>query len=195
MNQGAETEIKLEVRNLAATRRKIRSLGFWIIKARHFESNSLYDFSDLRLRTARCLVRIRRTKRNSLLTFKGPPTGSPEYKSRMEIETVVEDAERLSAILEGLGLHQAFRYDKYRTVFAQKTPERGARWAQLFLDETPVGDFLELEGPGPWIDRMAAGLGYRCEDYITASYAALYRKFCEAHGEAPADMVFKTRGD
>jgi adenylate cyclase class 2 len=195
MRHGSETEIKLPVPNLVAARRKIRSLGFIKVIPRHFESNILYDFRDLRLRTSRCVLRIRHAKRQWLLTFKGPPAASLVYKSRVEIETLVEDGEQLHAILKGLGLRKAFRYDKYRSVFAPKPPARGARGALLVLDETPVGNYLELEGPEAWIDRTAEQLGYRREDYITASYAALYRNRCEARGKAPADMVFKTRGD
>ena len=195
MRQGSETEIKLPVPDLTAIRRKIRSLDFIKVVPRHFESNTLYDFRDLRLRTSRCVLRLRRANRQWLLTFKGPPAASLLYKSRVEMETLVADGEQLHAILEGLGLQKAFRYDKYRTVFASRLPARGARGALLVLDETPVGNYLELEGAEAWIDRTAERLGYRREDYITASYAALYRNYCEARGKVPADMVFKTRGD
>lgn len=191
MQQGSEIEIKLAVPDLAAMRRKIRRLGFVKVEPRHFESNTLYDFRDLRLRTSRCVLRLRRASRQWLLTFKGPPAASSRYKSRIEIETQVEDGKLLHAILDGLGLQKAFRYDKYRTVY---TP-CGGRGAMLVLDETPVGNYLELEGPEAWIDQTAQQLGCVREDYITASYAALYRNHCEARGKLPADMVFKTRGD
>ncbi len=195
MRQGSETEIKLPVTDLAAIRRKIRSLGFFKVMTRHFECNVLYDFRDRRLRTSRCVLRLRHANRKWLLTFKGPPAASLLYKSRVEMESLVEDGEQLHAILGELGLQKAFRYDKYRTVFAPKLPVRGTRGALLVLDETPVGNYLELEGPEAWIDRTAKRLGYRCEDYITASYAALHRNYCKARGKVPADMVFKTRGD
>ena len=195
MRQDSETEIKLPVPDLTATRRKIRGLGFIKITPRHFESNTLYDFRDLQLRTSRCVLRLRRANRQWLLTFKGPPAASLLYKSRVEIETRVENGKQLHAILEEVGLQKVFRYDKYRTVFAPRVPVRGARGALLVLDETPVGHYLELEGPEAWIDRTAKLLGYRREDTITASYAALYRNHCEARGKVPADMVFKTRGD
>jgi adenylate cyclase class 2 len=58
------------------------------------------------------------------------------------------------------------------------------------LDETPVGAFLELEGAPRWIDRTARSLGFRESDYITASYGALYRQFCDMKGVAPGNMVF-----
>jgi adenylate cyclase, class 2 len=195
MRHGSEIEIKLAVTSLAAARRKIRSLGFVEVIPRHFESNVLYDFADLRLRTSRCLLRLRRARRKWWLTFKGPPEASVHYKSRPEMETRVEDGAQLELILGSLGLERTFRYDKYRTVFAPRKKERGAKGALLVLDETPVGNYVELEGSESWIDRTTQRLGYRREDYITASYGALYRTYCEAHRVVPQDMVFKTRAD
>jgi adenylate cyclase class 2 len=58
------------------------------------------------------------------------------------------------------------------------------------LDQTPIGDFLELEGSPAWIDRTACALGYSPDDYITASYGALYLARCQARGVEPGHMVF-----
>ena len=60
----------------------------------------------------------------------------------------------------------------------------------MVYDQTPVGDYIELEGPGSWIDRVARQLGYQRKDYITASYAALYYLWCRKHGRVPRNMVF-----
>ncbi len=192
MIRGAETEIKLGVPNLSAMRRKILALGFKRVEARHFERNTLFDFADERLRNARCLLRLREASRRWVLTFKGAPAESRHYKTRQEIEVIIEDGERCRAIFEGLGMREAFHYEKFRTVFSPNPTAHGARGALLVLDETPVGSFVELEGPEAWIDRTAARLGYRREDYITASYAALYRQYCEARGEPPQNLVFKS---
>ena len=193
MSQGDETEIKLHIGDLRAVRRQVQHLGFRKIQSRHFESNTLYDFDDLRLWKARCLLRLRHADQQWLLTFKGAPLESGDYKVRREIETTIEDGKRLETILEALGIRTVFRYDKYRSVYAEKPPARGARGALLVVDETPIGDYLELEGPQRWIDRVATRLGYRREDYITASYAALYRQKCQENGVPPTNMVF--RGD
>ncbi len=55
------------------------------------------------------------------------------------------------------------------------------------LDETPVGVFLELEGPPEWIDRTAGTLGFSEGDYITLSYLELHRRVT---GGETGDMVF-----
>jgi hypothetical protein len=61
------------------------------------------------------------------------------------------------------------------------------------LDETPIGEFLELEGPPSAIDRMAKLLGYSRSDYITKSYLALYLAQCRKKGLVAGDMLFPPR--
>ena len=58
------------------------------------------------------------------------------------------------------------------------------------VDETPIGNFLELEGPAEWIDAKAAALGFTPSDYILESYGRLYLADCERRGVEPSNMVF-----
>lgn len=191
MKRHHETEIKLEVRDRRALRRRLAKSRFRVIEPRHFESNALYDFPDLRLWTAHCLLRLRQEGKRWLVTFKGAPLESREYKIRREIETVASNGPAVRELLEALGFHEAFRYEKFRTTYsANRTPTRGEPKLLLF-DETPIGDYVELEGPKRWIDQVARDLGYRREDYITASYASLYRRKCQERGENPGSMVFE----
>ncbi len=185
-----ETEIKLEVPNPRELKRLLAKFGFRAVEKRHFESNHLFDFPDLRLQKARRLLRLRFARNRWLLTFKGAPLPSRAYKIRGEIETAVGDGDRLRQIFETLGLGETFRYDKFRTVFVSKGQPHDGGMPTLVYDETPIGNYLELEGPERWIDQIARQLGYRREDYITASYAALYRRRCEEQGQKPGNMVF-----
>lgn len=185
-----ETEIKLAVRNPGALKRRLARLGFRPVQARHFESNHLFDFPDLRLRKARHLLRLRFAGRQGVLTFKGAPSRSLKYKIRGEIETRVEDGSRLREIFESLGFRETFRYDKYRTIYARDARPAKTGTRLLVYDETPIGNYLELEGPVHWIDRVARQLGYGREDYITASYGALYHQRCHEQGKKPGNMIF-----
>jgi adenylate cyclase class 2 len=92
------------------------------------------------------------------------------YKIREEHEVQVEDAEAMARVFDGMGLRPWFRYEKYRTTY--RLP--GMTGLLVELDETPIGDFLELEGDAAAIDRGAALLGYRPADYITKSYGQLF---------------------
>ena len=211
MSPSEEIEIKLEVRDPRALKRRLTEMGFRRVKARHFESNRLLDFPNLRLRKAQCLLRLRFADGKCLLTFKGAPARSRHYKVRTELETEVEDGEGLKEILESAGLREVFRYDKYRTEYApgagrknagrpegavgrRRGPTRPAPGrGELVYDETPIGNYLELEGPKRWIDEVAGWLGYERPDYIALSYAALYHQKCREQGKRPAGMVFPAR--
>jgi len=104
------------------------------------------------------------------------------------VETEFADFASMQRILMDLGFRPAFRYEKYRTEFAAA----GASGV-VMLDETPIGDFLELEGAPRWIDRTAQALGFAHSDYITASYGRLYLDYCVEKGIDPSNMTFGRR--
>jgi adenylate cyclase class 2 len=183
-----ETEIKLRIEKPAAVRRQLARLGFSVAKRRVLESNTVFDTPAGELRAARKLLRLRQAGPLHILTFKGPAAAGP-YKSREELEATFTEAASLGRILGRLGYAPAFRYEKCRTEYAGKNQAGVA-----MLDETPVGDFLELEGPPRWIDRTARALGFSPADYITASYGGLYLAHCASKGVQPANMVFSHRG-
>ena len=95
-----------------------------------------------------------------------------KYKIRDEREVRVGDARASAEILEAFGLAPQFKYEKYRTTY--RLP-RSAGMVEVDLDETPIGNFLELEGSRKAIDRAAKWLGFGPADYIVESYVALYR--------------------
>lgn len=183
-----EVEIKLVVHDPRALRRRLVALGFQRASKRQFERNLLYDFPDRELRKAGSLVRLRFAGGRSLLTFKGPRLQKGRFKERQEIECRVSDGQEMGLVLEALGLRVAFRYEKYRTVYRKR---RDTVQGEITFDETPIGAYVEIEGPRRWIDRVAKALGYREEDYVSASYGRLYLGWCEAHGCEPSDMVFR----
>jgi len=66
----------------------------------------------------------------------------------------------------------------------------GQKGLLIELDETPIGAFLELEGPASAIDRAAKALGFEKRHYILANYMVLYRESCRRRGQEPRDMLF-----
>lgn len=193
-----ETEIKLPVEddNLKKIRRSLKRLGFRVSRRRVHEDNYLFDFADRRLRRRGRLLRLRFVGGKSLLTFKGPAGKGPAggkgpYKTRTELEFAVRDGKAFRQVIEIIGLNVSFRYEKYRTTFSEEGSGKRHSGAVAVLDETPIGNFLELEGPPGWIDRVAQGLGYRKKDYISASYATLYRLDCRRKRRKAGHMVFR----
>ena len=190
MKHRHETEIKLEVTNPKELRWRLTEQGFRPILARHFESNILFDFPDQRLRKSRSLVRLRFMGHQGLLTYKGAPLRSRDYKIRPEFETKVDDGHQMHEVLHHLGLREVFSYEKYRTIYAPRGKQDATHSPHLVFDETPVGTYIELEGPQRWIDEVARQLGYSRRDYIKESYAALYRRKCQKEGKIPGNMLF-----
>ena len=185
-----ETEIKLAAPGVAAARSLLRKAGFRVARRRVFETNTVYDTAERRMRQANLLLRVRETPGADTLTFKGTPLAA-KHKTREELEVTLSSAATCGLILERLGYVPAFRYEKYRTEFRLPGTSGVAT-----LDETPIGIYLELEGSPRWIDRMARRLGFREQDYITASYGRLYLEWCAARQIEPGHMVFpaRTRG-
>lgn len=180
-----EVEIKLAAPNLGAVRRRALRLGFRPLTRRLFERNQVFDTPNRALREAGQLLRLRSKGRQNWLTWKGSTEPASRHKTRTEIETEVGDARRLGRILQLLGFQPVFEYEKYRTDLG-RPGEKG----KILLDETPIGNFIELEGPPPWIDRVARQLGYGPEDYIHASYGVLYMNWRRTRGIQPGGMVF-----
>lgn len=187
---GLETEVKLRVRGLSAVRRRLRQKGFHVIQRRSFEENALFDTAQRRLRRQGSMVRLRSIGGCHWLTFKGPAMAARRYKVRREFETELKDASAARAILAGLGFEPVFRYEKFRTVYAGRSGWRGG---EVLLDETPIGEFLELEGGRGWIRRVARALGAGPEDFITETYAALYAEWCRRQGRPARHMLFPRR--
>jgi adenylate cyclase class 2 len=180
---------------------------------RCYEFNTLFDVPDGGLAKHGQLLRIRvetpegrgaaKSKATrTVLTFKGPSVADSEasaalgrrYKVREEHEVEVASADALRQILEGLGLRLWFRYEKHRTTYQLAAKHRWAAGLKIDLDETPIGAFLELEGPPEAIDRAAELLGYHHGDYITKSYLALYLEERRRRGQPAGDMLFPKPG-
>ncbi len=191
MTASRETEIKLPISQAGALRRKLKALGFRVVEPRRFEINQLFDFADQRLRRSRSLLRLRLVNGKCLLTFKGPPLESGPYKVRGETETTIADGDSAHEIFRSLGLRETFRYDKYRTSYARRGEWKRGHGPRAEFDETPIGNYLELEGPPRWIDSVAHRLGFEPAGYITASYAALYFEKCRRERRQPCNMVFR----
>jgi adenylate cyclase class 2 len=181
-----ETEIKLRwTGDAASAYHRLETLGYSPSGPRLLEADQLFDRESGDLSRGAQTLRLRKSGGRATATYKGPPKAGP-YKSREEIEFDVSDAEAFETVLARLGYQRAFRYEKFRTKYS-------AGEGLITVDETPVGNFLELEGPGYWIDETATRLGFSRDQYSTASYAAIYREFRSAHADAPKDMVFADR--
>jgi adenylate cyclase, class 2 len=211
-----EIEIKVRVSNSKALMRTLKRLGARPVggkSGRVHELNVIFDTPEgglakhgqlLRIRTETPEGKPKKTKPplrlRTLLTFKRPPVerasaagGAQEkhhHKVREEFEVEVADASVLAKVFESLGMRGWFRYEKYRTTFRLPASAKWAKGLLIEMDETPIGTFVELEGPPAAIDRAAEELGYSRRDYLLKNYLVLYVEDCRRQGKEPRDMVF-----
>jgi len=179
-----EREIKLRFDSVEQARKAVISAGCTPRLGRRLQADALLDTDDEQLRRRRCVLRVRVENGKSRVTFKGPVQPSV-MKLREEHETLVGDGEVLLKILEELGLHIWFRYEKYREEFSRDD-------VIVAIDETPVGVFVEIEGGENGIETAAAALGRSRADYILDSYRSLFLQHRETFGLTASDMVFDT---
>jgi adenylate cyclase, class 2 len=181
-----ETEIKFRVIDLAALAQRLDAAGFRLQTERSFESNVLYDTPDRQMRLRTEILRIRQYAGRWTLTHKRLPSDGPaedRHKHRIETETEVADGRVLEEIFLSLGLVAAFRYEKWRTEWHDGQ-------GHCVVDETPIGNFAELEGSAEWIDRTAARLGVDQGEYSTLSYGRLFDLWREQHYSHATDLTF-----
>jgi adenylate cyclase class 2 len=182
-----ETEIKFRVEDLTGLSKRLKAAGFTLHTPRAFESNVLYDTPDRQMRARTEILRIRGYAGRWTVTHKRLPDSGPgedRHKHRIENETEVADGAALEQIFLSIGLIAAFRYEKWR---AEWTDGEG----HCVVDETPIGNYAELEGTAEWIDGAAARLCIDPAQYITLSYGRLFELWREQHHSDAKNLTFE----
>jgi adenylate cyclase class 2 len=181
-----EVEVKLAVGPIEPEMRRLEKLGGRLVHARSLEENVLLDLPERALGMRGAMLRVRKYGAEAALTYKEFAPGPAGYKNRMEIEAAITEPHQLLRVLEFAGFRPIWRYMKYRTVFCVQD-------LKVLLDETPIGNYIELEGARESIDAFAARLGRGPSDYIPLSYRALYERWCLERRTAVGDMVLESR--
>ena len=186
MASAAEVEIKFHIKDLAIITTKLRENNFHLVTPRTHEMNTLYDTPSSALRSRGELLRIRKYGESWKVTHKAKGN-TGRHKTRMETETKVEDGEALATIFTSLGLVPCFHYEKFRSEWSDGT-------GHVVLDETPIGNIAEIEGPPEWIDATAAKLGVAGSDYITESYAQMFFAWKKKNKSNAHEMTWEAMG-
>jgi len=181
-----EVEIKFLVADAKALARRLRASGFRLVTRRTHEMNVLYDLPGQPLRKRGEILRLRKYGDRWTLTHKSKGTAR-RHKSRQELETAVADGASLDRILRTLGFSPSFRYEKFRSEWADGQ-------GHVVIDETPIGTVAEIEGRPRWIDRTAKLLGVPQTSYITLSYGAMFEEWKLRTGSSAEEMTFAAVG-
>jgi adenylate cyclase class 2 len=176
-----EVEIKFRIDDLKRVQQRLREAGFREQTPRTHEMNTLYD-RDGELRSKGQLLRLRDYGGKWTLTYKAKAVNA-RHKTREELETKVEDGEQMDQIIRALGYQPSFRYEKFRSEWTDGN-------GHVVLDETPIGDFGEIEGKPDWIDQIAKKLEITDDKFITQSYTELFFALQRKTGSDAQEMTF-----
>lgn len=183
--QPIEIETKFRLSDRSGFEARLRVLG-GSPGSTEFESNTLLDDPQGSVRAKGAALRLRDSGGEGLITFKGRATVDRGVKSRVELESGVDDLPALRAIFESLGFVPVFRYEKKRTTW--RFPAPGA--PLVVIDETPIGLFAEIEGDEDAVRDLAERLGVAPGEMLVKSYVALYLEERARRPELPPDMTF-----
>jgi predicted adenylyl cyclase CyaB len=192
-----EIEAKFPVRDFRAVRKALRAAGAEHV-ATVLQTDQYFDTPDGSLKAGDCAVRLRgsrllraagaRGDLRPLLTYKGPRLRSARVKSRVEIQTRIDDPRALEHILGTCGLQPVMVIQKRRASY------RIGR-SLVELDELPlIGRFVEIEASSEkriWTLRRKLGLD---SGPITDSYTNLVEAACRAANARCAEVTFERFG-
>jgi adenylate cyclase class 2 len=181
-----EIEIKFRIESLPGLARALKLAAFKQITPSTHETNSLYDLPGQKLRKRGEMLRLRKYGERWVLTHKAKSKAG-RHKVRVELETEVENGEQTDRILRALGYAPTFRYEKYRSEWSDGK-------GHVVLDETPIGNFGEIEGTPRWIDKTARALGISRSDYITETYAPMFFAWKRRTRSKATEMTFRAIG-
>lgn len=181
---GQELEVKFYLSDFRDLESRLLLLGARILQDRLHEINLRFDTPAGDLSRSARVLRLRQDT-EARVTYKGPSSDQDGVSSRQELEFVVSDFSTARAVFEAVGLQVILMYEKYRTTYLCGD-------VLVSLDETPLGYFVELEGPDAHsIQSSAQLLGLNWEKRILHSYSALFERLRAALGLKFRDLSFE----
>lgn len=170
-----EKKYQLTKKQREAVLQRLPGLGATRV-GKEFEENLLFAGEALEL--GRAVLRLRRTEKRAVLTYKERfPSGS-DIKHQREDETVVDDPEAMELILDALGFTPALVYEKRRETWTLGQTE-------IVIDELPFGWFMEIEGSETAIREIENKLAIKGLKTESATYPQLALK----HGTECAGVI------
>ncbi len=187
-----ETEVKVLVPDLGAVRRRLEAdPDARCSIPRVHEYNVRYEDAADALTPAGIVLRLRRDRPvaggadRARLTYKAPARQeSASVSTRLEYEVDVSAFDEMDAILRRLGYRPYWVYEKYRTTYE-------LAGAEVTLDETPFGAFVEAEGAPAAIETALERLDLKDGHRLLESYAVLFERVKTNLGLPFNDLTFE----
>lgn len=178
-----ECEAKIRIEDLTAIQYRLRQLGA-ALGGECLERNWVLDDKNNSLRDRDVLLRVRNMGDvGGILTVKRK-AGGGAFKTREEIESMIDSTSDLLRQLELIGFHIRWIYEKKRQTWLYNE-------CVVSLDALPeIGSYVEIEGAPDAISAVIRELGLDPADHIDDNYLGLWTKYLKSRGESPRHMIF-----
>ncbi len=173
-----ETEVKIRIDAVEPIKQKLLEMKAELYKKRAVQTDSYFGNKTMKKKGQTLKIRD-----NALLIYKGPSQKKNNIRSNEEIEIMVDNAAYLKQLLEQLGYLQYWKKERYRESYL-------VNMTQICIDETPIGNFIEIEGKKENIIDIAKQLGFSQKKFIADSYGKLWKEFAKKN-KRNGDMVFQ----
>lgn len=178
-----ETEVKFYVPDLQEIAMRIKDAGGVLTSPRVLETNLRFDREDGSFEQNNIALRLRQDKRIRLTFKEGNRVAQSFGSTRFEAEVEVSNFDAMWVILEKLGFHVYWKYEKFRTTYQLHHTE-------IVLDELPFGNFVEVEGEDAKIGEVIELLKLGSYQRYLISYSTLFSIAAERMGLTFKDLTF-----
>ena len=120
------------------------------------------------------------------LTVKAKLKEDSKFFKRTELETVINDPEKVADMMPFFGFPQKISWEKKRHSFLMNDNTAIC----FFLDETPMGWFLEIEAEEAKIEETIIKLELQKAKRINKAYLGLWEEYKKEYGISCKDMMF-----
>lgn len=189
-----EVKVRIEgVEGFARVRAALSAMGAVCLGVTD-ETNTFFDTATAELRGGDRGLRVRRNARAGrpdelVVTYKGPKqvvgASGGGFKSREEIEVVVDDYDRLVAMFGRLGFGVTLSFEKRRETWSL------GEGTEVVLDTLPhLGTFAEIEAGSEQVIRdLLSALGLTDAPVVKESYIQLISQWVES--QAPGTTLVR----
>lgn len=177
-----EIEVRFLLRDLPKFAANLVCAGAICVRPRYLEINELFDTPDKRLNRNFETLRLR-TDWTHKITYKRALT----FNIRKEIEFEVSNINSAREMINELGYARYLYFEKYRSMF---------EWdgAQVTIDETPIGAFVEIEDSSlDKIEDKSVILNLDWDAQVRKSYFECFQAIQEKDGSLES-MTFESFG-
>lgn len=136
--------------------------------------------------------RIRNEDDGSIsLTVKAKLKENSDFFKRIELETTIDDAEKVIDMMPFFGFPKKISWEKKRHSFLMNSDTD--TYVCFSLDETPMGWFLEIEAEDAKIEEAIIRLELQEAKRINRAYLGLWEDYKKERGISSDDMMFNAQ--